>query len=237
MHAHQILLSALLGSVCVPGCATTVPVHEMSAAKHEQAAVHEEQAAAGHEKQYDLTQIQAMCSNLSERQTGVVCWASSKNPTERHLKEVQQHRALAAAHRAASQVLRAAEASACVGIPEPDRDLSPFAHREEIVRVDSLSTPGSGGTAPRLYGMTVVFRAVPGLTTEWLQHLVDCHIARNAALGHDMPEMAFCPLALRDITAQVGAADGGIGVTIRSADTAIVMQIRERANGLLAPSR
>ena len=85
--------------------------------------------------------------------------------------------------------------------------------------------------------MTVVFRAVPGLTAEWLQNLVDCHIARNAVLGHEIPEMAYCPLALRDITAQVGPAKGGIGVTIRSNDTEVVNHIRERVTALLVPSR
>ena len=32
-------------------------------------------------------------------------------------------------------------------------------------------------------GATVVFRAVPGMTAEWLQRVVDCHLARAAAVG------------------------------------------------------
>lgn len=47
------------------------------------------------------------------------------------------------------------------------------------------------------------FRPVPGLTKELFQRIVNCHLARNAVLGHDAPELAYCPLAPKGVTAEV----------------------------------
>jgi hypothetical protein len=82
----------------------------------------------------------------------------------------------AADHRAASQALRSAEASACAGLSERDRDESPFAHREDIASVTPLNEPDPGiaagpgyesgpvrGGREQLAGAIVTFRALPGM--------------------------------------------------------------------------
>ena len=78
----------------------------------------------------------------------------------------------------------------------------------------------------------VVFRAVPGMTAEWLQRLVDCHVARNAALGHDVPEMSSCPLVPKGAHATVTATSGGFAVAIRGDDEATSREILRRAEAL-----
>jgi hypothetical protein len=47
------------------------------------------------------------------------------------------------------------------------------------------------------------------MTAEWLQRLTDCHIARNAALGHVAPAMPDCPLVPMGVTARVTSTGGG----------------------------
>lgn len=74
-----------------------------------------------------------------------------------------------------------------------------------------------------------MFKAVPGLTRERLQDLVDCHIARNAALGHKVPEMPYCPLVPRDVTAVVGTFKDGFVIRVTSSDDKVAAELWERA--------
>ncbi|MBI5548447.1 MAG: hypothetical protein HY901_31580 [Deltaproteobacteria bacterium] len=130
-------------------------------------------------------------------------------------------------HRAGSKALRDAEASACAGVSELDRDTSPFGRREDIIRVEPLK---STGRSPQLLGATVTFRAVPGLTVEWLERDVGCHLARNAALGHNVPEMDYCPLVPKGVTASVKpAGGGGVVVEVKSEDSDTAMDVLRRA--------
>jgi hypothetical protein len=158
------------------------------------------------------------------------------NPTAEHSQEAEQHRALAAQHRAASESLRAAEASACSGISDEDRDMSPFAHRDDIRSVSPLREDVRTGKAPgfRVAGVEVVFRAVPGMTAEWLQRVVTCHLARNAAIGHAVAgaDMPYCPLTPRGAQASVRSVGDGFAVDIRSNDDEIAQQIKQRSESL-----
>jgi hypothetical protein len=70
------------------------------------------------------------------------------------------------------------------------------------------------------------------MTAEWLQHVVDCHVARNASMGYAMPEMSDCPLMLKNATATVTSTGNGFAVTIRSDDMDTVREIRRRAEAL-----
>lgn len=144
---------------------------------------------------------------------------------------------MAAEHRAAAQALRDAEARACAGIDEADRDASPFEHEGDIASVARLTeaAPAGHASAEHLVGATVVFRAVRGLTAEWLQREIDCHLARNDAVGHDMPEMPNCPL-VPALSAQVRSTGDGFAVDIRGGDDAAAAEILRRAETLVAPS-
>ena len=149
-----IILFLALGCRSTPGAQP----HDMSAAQHEATAARLDAEAAR--------------------------WTSAENPTEESRREATRHRQMAADHRAASQALRDAEARACAGLREADRDMSPFAHREDIANVEPLTEPvpfGRGTNIRQTVGTVVTFRAVLGMTAEWLQRVVDCHIARAAS--------------------------------------------------------
>jgi len=69
---------------------------------------------------------------------------------------------------------------------------------------------------------------------EWLQRIVDCHLARNAAVGHDMPEMADCPLVPRGAKASVRSVGDGFAVDVSSEAAESAAEIWRRAQ-LLGP--
>lgn len=221
------------------GCASTpgAQPHDMSAVHHETEASAHEAEAGRHAAQYDAAaRERCMNATAGTLPTGA-CWTSVTRPTADHLAEAERHRRMAADHRAASRALRDAEARACAGLSEADRDASPFAHREDVAGVAPLTEPVTSGrlTSQRTVGAVVTFRAVPGMTAEWLQRLVDCHLARAAALGHDVPGMAYCPLMPRGAAARVTSTGDGFAVAIRGEDEDAAREILRRAGQLTAP--
>ena len=179
----KIAIVTVLASFSALACAAdpgTRP-HDMSAESHEAMAKQEDQAARAHSAQYD-----ASAQSKTEACSRGGCWTSTTNPTKEHDADAQRHRELAAKHRAASAALAQAEARACTGISNDDRDISPFFHREDIKSVSPLVEQIRQGknVVDKRVGASIVFRAVPGMTAEWLQRVVDCHLARAAAAGH-----------------------------------------------------
>lgn len=222
-------------------CASTTPgarPHDMSAARHESESHAHARTAEVHAAQYDpvITVERTRClSQGAGTGTGnELCWTSISNPTEGHLRAAEAHRRHAANHRAASLALREAEAQACAGIAPGDRDMSPFEHIEDIATIDPFVEPlrNSNGISQRTAGVIITFRAIPGMTAEWLQKIVDCHIARNASLGHSVPEMPNCPLVPNGVEAQVSSTSGGFTVSIRSGRDDIAREILSRAEQL-----
>ena len=218
------------------GCASSQGTrpHDMSTAQHEAAAQQEQAASEQHGAQYDpsATAENRICGR------GSVCWTSVSNPTDQHKSDASQHRELAEKHRAAAQALRDAEASSCSGIDQPDRDESPFYHREDITSVSKVERPVQRGNtrAGELAGGRAVFRAVQGLTAEWLQRVVNCHIARAASVGNSMPEMPYCPLTFKGVKATVSSTGDGFAVEVTSEDATTAAEIWKRMQAL-APER
>lgn len=217
--------------------------HDMSAAEHDEMAAAEEVLANEHAAKYDPNAVRErpICSGVLARKSGYssdVCWGSVTNATETHQVAADERRRLAAEHRAASQALRDAEARACAGLGEEERDTSPFEHVEDIASVGALRFPNNGKVdrsrlRPPSGGAVVSFVAVPGMTAEWLQRVVDCHLARNAALGHVDPTMPDCPLVLKGVTATVKSTGNGFAVAMRSQDPAVASEILRRARLLI----
>lgn len=236
---HRIVVACVVLVGCGPAPGTQS--HDMSAAQHQAMARGEEQNAAEHAAQFDpAAKVERTGCGLASR-AGEGCWSSVSNPTAAHVAEVERHRKLAAEHRAASQALRDAEAVACVGLSESDRDMSPFAHREDIAGVESVVTGGAGSASassprsiPQTRGAIIVFRATRGMTAQWLQRVVDCHLARNAALGHDAREMPYCPLMPKDVVAHVTPRESGFAVEVTSNEPATVQEVVRRAQALVA---
>lgn len=232
MRLHVLAMAFPL----LAGCGGATPgaqPHDMSVAGHEAAASEHERVAETHAAQYDAGASQEVtrCKGLTVDSPADVCWSSLRNPTREHLDEADKHRKMAADHRAASQALRDAEAKSCVGISDADRNMSPFEHREDIASVEPLNVGVTSGKNQytRMQGAIITFRAVPGMTAQWLQRVVDCHLARNAALGHNVPEMPSCPLVPKGVTAKVTATDTGFAVAVQSDDSATAQEVLRRA--------
>lgn len=213
MQTMSIIFCAA-GAVVAGGCsASGTRPSDMSAPQHQAAAAQEDRAAAAAGAQYDPN----ACYEA--------CWTDYSNPTSQYLSQAKRHEEIATQHRAASQALRDAEARACVGVLPRDRDNSPFSHREDIVIARQLQIDDKGP----MVGAVVVLRAVRGVTAESLQRVVDCHIARNSAVGNDMPEMAQCPLVTKGVIAKVTATAEGFAIAIRGDDAG---EVWRRASSL-----
>jgi hypothetical protein len=231
-----VLTTLAIGSFALIACASTpgAQPQDMSAAHHEQMAASQETAASQHASQYDPNaQTKTVtCGGKAG------CWTSTTNPTKEHLAEADKLRKMAADHRTASQALRDAEARSCAGLSDEDRDTSPFSHRDDIASVQPAYASRGGGKltpANELIGAVVTFRALPGLTAEWLQRVVECHIARNNAMGNDMPEMTFCPLEPKGVNATVSSSGDGFAVRIESQDAKTAQEVLRRAQALKNP--
>lgn len=203
---------------------------DMSAAPHQTMAEKSDREAQGHEARDNPKAIstQPRCTGSENR----ICWTEMIDPTQEYLEAAQKVRQLAAQNRATSRALRAAEAVACRGIADDDRDISPFAHFKDIRSVvrlrEEVPSPTPSAKIVRDEGARVVFHPTPGLTVAALQRVVNCHLARNAAVGHSMPEMPYCPLVPRNIKATVKAVGDGFAVDIHSDDGAALMEIGRR---------
>ena len=233
---HIALPTSLVLTFVVVGCASTPGAgpQDMSAAQHETTAAREGAGARDHASQYDpaasVTQSECTPQEGAAGPLAPICWESATNPTDEHRRDAAAQMKSAAAHRAAADNLRNAEAKACAGVNPRDRDMSPFYHRESVLRVDALEAPPRNVPGTRdLEGATVIFKPVTGLTTASLQKIVDCHLERNASVGFEMPEMSYCPLSVKGASAKVTAVSDGFAVTIRGANTAASKQIWDRA--------
>lgn len=230
MNQNSIVTSTLI-TLIAAGCASSTGTkpHDMSVMQHEQAATTEDQATGQHAEQYNPD-----ATTKTERCGRGACWTSVSNPTDQHKSDSEQHEKLAAEHRAAAQALRDVEAKECAGLDESDIATSPFYHREDIAEVSRVSRTVQRGrqTATEEVGGRVVFRAVPGMTAEWLQRLVDCHLARAAAVGHSMPEMPYCPLVPKGVKATAVSVGDGFAVEMTSDDPASDAEVWRRVQAL-----
>jgi len=221
VHTGIATLIVVSGSIaCAAGPATAVPPSHLSAAAEVDAARQHERAAGALEKQGEHETEMIACGGIADGITSPICY-SSRRPLSHGEVLASEQRQQAAEHRRVSEALRLAEERACSGIPDADRDESPFAHREDVVTVQLLPD-----------GARVGFRAIRGLTVPWLQHVVDCHLARNDAMGHDVPSMAYCPLVPRGAIAKVSAWGDGYLIEVRSTDERGSAEIAHRAQAL-----
>lgn len=229
----QIPLPLAVG-LGLAACATAVPEHHLSADQEQAVASAEQLQASRQESQFRPGAGRSTTTGCRGKgDIGGACWTSDENPTEAHLRLAARLRSEAARHRAISKALVAAEERRCAGLPEEDRDESPFDHLEDIDSVQPLFGPAKGGASPPLLGATVRFRGRPGLTAAWLQRVMDCHLARTDALGHDLPDMPDCPMVPAAVRARVAAAGDGFAVDLSSEDPASAQEILRRAQRLL----
>lgn len=238
------ILRRFVWSLCVVIVACTqtpgAEPHDLGVARHEREAEAHARSAEEHAAEFDPRAGAHGCFRGAGRRAerSAICWTSVRNPTAVHRSAAEAHRRRAAEHRAASAALREAEARACNGVAPDDRDMSPFEHAEDVVSVRPLLsasvTPGRGYRGGHTVGAVVTFRAVEGMTVESLQRVIDCHLARNASLGHVVPEQSNCPLVPRGVRAHVFSAGEAFAVAIRSRDRRTAREVLLRARRLIS---
>jgi len=114
----------------------------------------------------------------------------------------------------ATLVARAVDA--CAGLPADVRESDPFAGAD-IASVNELwSRPLVGRLGTRqVLGASLVVRAQPGLTAEWLTRVTSCQLARNAALEVGGCNAAPTRVRVRSVAStfavEVDAGDRGGG--------------------------
>jgi hypothetical protein len=228
------------------GCASTgVKPGDMSAEEHEAAAAGNTAEAGEHADRFEGKAVRytdlypappAGCDPALPGSCSPL-WTMTKNPTDRELSEAAGHLTRARQHRKAARTLREAEARACAQVAPADRDMSPFARQSDIRQVEEVGRSGGDGPLGAGAGAMVAFLAVPGLSVESLQRIVDCHLARDAALGFDQRHMSYCPLNVRGARAQVKPVPAGLGVFVTSTDAAAALEIVRRARALASEAQ
>lgn len=131
---------------------------------------------------------------------------------------------------------RGADAPTCEFLPEEDRGTDPFTQPQAIAGVVPFGRSHfrSAAEASPPAGATVLFRPARGLTTERLQALVDCTLARHAFLHPGDPRS---PLSLRGVRARAASAGNGFAVILESDDPEVAQEIIRRASALEAAER
>lgn len=222
------------------GCASPrVRPGDMSVRDHETAAAEDSAEAGRHAERYDpkavrYTDVYPESLPGCDKTLAGSCspmWSMRMNPTDRELALAVAHKARARQHRAAARALRDTEARACANVSPSDRDISPFQRRRDIRFVMEIGASG-GNAAPGPAGAAVVFGPVPGLTATTLERIVECHLARYAALGFDQSENTDCPLNVRGASAIVRTLPDGLAVEITSTDAAGALEISRRVRAL-----
>jgi hypothetical protein len=126
-----------------------------------------------------------------------------------------------------SAALAEAELVSCKGISERELAHSPFAHKQAIEAIIPHREAG------QLRGVRVVFKAVPGLTADWMRRAIACQRARHEVLS--------TPSYLLDDPTLVDGADiavyrqpgGKIEVVVATQDSHAAQLALSRAQELL----
>src|SRR5450432_760543 len=126
-------------------------------------------------------------------------------------------------------------AGACALIPEAEQNVCPL-QRTVVLGTRELKAPiDTHGYVFAPVGAVVYMVAAPGLTQEWLGHLVECYEAKTAMAGNALQARESCPLAEPGSSYSVSSTGDGFAVSIRSSDHDAARRIIE-VSERLAPS-
>jgi hypothetical protein len=233
------MVACLSASTCAPPPTTAVlPPNHQSVAAEEAVARRQEHAAGVLELQGGIADDAPQCGPVSLGQVATTCGPPTRETgetTEDSLRAAQL-REEAAGHRRVATMLASAEARACNGLSDVEIAVSPFGHRGDIVDVQVVSRADADGR-PRVAGARVRFHQLEQLSADRLQHLLDCHIAIDSALGNDVPEKSYSPLVPRGARATVTTVPHGYVVEVLSDDPDGAREIARRAQALRPGAR
>jgi hypothetical protein len=130
----------------------------------------------------------------------------------------------------AANSLREAERSACVEVPEADRDGGPFMRRDRIAYVEEVNDRLYPKQMAQTFGIAVYVRATPGLTEQWLGRVIKCHQAHAAVAGAS--DDTTDPLIGADSRIKIDPTPEGFRVAITSPDLATARALVAKGHAL-----
>jgi hypothetical protein len=114
---------------------------------------------------------------------------------------------------------------ACALVPEAEQDACPL-QRTPVLGTRQLVKPlDPKGNLLAPAGAVVYVLASPGITPEWLGHLVECYQSRKVSEGNALQARETCPLAEPGASYSIAATQNGFAVAIRSAHTEAAKRI------------
>lgn len=204
-------LSLLFGLSCAGSNAGVKP-DQMSASGHRAAAAREKESAADDERRYDpgaarVTALAPVDTPGSAPSLPIVI----SNPTDRYLRDADQHRRHAQQHEAAARALEKFEAAECRDVAVAERAACPL-----------LGPAASISDVPG--GVRVQLAA--GARVDALVARMRCHYAYARARGFD--EAVSCPLYLPGIEIKASRDGKAVDITASSPTEQREVRIRSR---------
>jgi hypothetical protein len=122
---------------------------------------------------------------------------------------------------------------ACRSVPEAENHLAALLSPNDVLAVEELNVREhrADATVPAGDGARLVLAAHLFVTADWLQRVIVCHLAHNAALGRQQPATTS-PLDVAGAIVNVTSKGGTMIVDITAVDRGAVREIRARARGL-----
>jgi hypothetical protein len=127
--------------------------------------------------------------------------------------------------------------AACHEVPEAESHLAVLLSADDVLRVDAIGprTHVDDPNVPPGEGARIVVAAQPFVTSAWLQKVVDCHVARRAALGQ-AAGASRSPLDVAGAKIIVSAEPGTLAINIASTDRQAAREVLSRSLALV-PAR
>jgi hypothetical protein len=121
--------------------------------------------------------------------------------------------------------LQRSESLACANVTDAERT-APLQSAKVIYVRELLETWPIKGRRPNLEGATVFILASPGLTKEWLGHVLECHMTLPpVSAGAD-------PLTLGNSSVEVSSTSSGFAIDIRSKNWDTAREILRTAQAM-----
>ena len=126
----------------------------------------------------------------------------------------------------------AAVARSCALIPENERTQCPV-RRTPVIAAREIRKPvDPKGNLTTTAGAVVYMVAAPGLTHEWLGHLIECYQAEVSASAVASADSSACPVSDPETEYAVSSTRDGFAVAMRSSSSASAQHIYELSERL-----
>jgi hypothetical protein len=137
---------------------------------------------------------------------------------------------------AGSSMAWAAEPAVCDAVPEAETHLAVLFSPQNVLSVEALDGERQGDpTVPPGVGARIVVASRAFVTADWLQHVIDCHLAARAAAG-PKAHATQLPMDVEGAQAHVTRSRGSLTVDVTGRDARGAREILSRARAIAPPA-